>query len=360
MRRAMNQSPRSLYFVNWWIDAAAIGGLSIVAFVIARLFADGGTRTMELAQAGAILAVFVNYPHFSATIYRLYENPDSARQFPVTAYVLPFLLLGAVAASLWQPALIAPYFVLLFLIWSPYHYSGQTLGITMIYARRAGFQVARWQRLALSTFIFSTFVVALAHRQSGEPTTSHGVVLPSIPFPDWFAPVGMAVMWAGAAVFLCFVIDWCRTHRRMLPPIVLLPAASQFVWFMPGIQTAAFYEFVPLFHSLQYLFIAWAMQISLHVGREGQERSWRAIRAVSMKWGLWNYAGGLALFIGLPWLFFWVPVPTLTVVGVVIAAINIHHFFVDGVIWKLRHASSASPLMTNVTDLAAQPRPASA
>ena len=142
----------------------------------------------------------------------------------------------------------------------------------------------------------------------------------------------------------------------MLPPIVLLPAASQFVWFMPGMQTAAFYEFVPLFHSLQYLFIAWAMQISLQVGREGQERSWRAIRAVSMKWGLWNYAGGIALFIGLPWLFFWVPVPTLTVVGVIIAAINIHHFFVDGVIWKLRHASAASPLMTNVTDLAAQPR----
>jgi hypothetical protein len=270
-------------------------------------------------------------------------------------------MLGAVAASLWQPALIAPYFILLFLIWSPYHYSGQTLGITMIYARRAGFQIERWQRLALSTFIFSNFVVALAHRQRGEPTTVHGVTLPSIPFPDWFAPVGMAVMWAGAAVFLWFVIDWCRTHRRMLPPIVLLPAASQFVWFMPGMQTvAAFYEFVPLFHSLQYLFIAWAMQISLKVGREGQERSWRAIRAVSMKWGLWNYTGGIALFIGLPWLFLWVPVPTATVVGVVIAAINIHHFFVDGVIWKLRHASAASPLMTNVTDLAAQPRPASA
>ena len=151
----MSQSTRSLYFVNWWIDAAAIGGLSIVAFVVARLFADGGTRTAELAQAGAILSVFINYPHFSATIYRLYENPDSARQFPVTAYALPFVLLGAVAASLWQPALIAPYFVLLFLIWSPYHYSGQTLGITMIYARRAGFQIERWQRLALSTFIFS-------------------------------------------------------------------------------------------------------------------------------------------------------------------------------------------------------------
>ncbi len=360
MLGAASRPSRSLYFLNWWLDAAAIGGLSILAFVVARLLADSGGRTLELAQVGAILSVFVNYPHFSATVYRLYESRDSARQFPVTAYGLPFVLLGAVAASLWQPDLVAPYFILLFLIWSPYHYSGQTLGITMIYARRVGFDIGRWQRLALSAFVFSTFVVSLVHRQRGEPTASHGVTLPSIPFPDWFEPVVTVIMWAGAAGFLWFVIDWCRTRRQMLPPIVLLPAASQFVWFMPGMQTAAFYEFVPLFHSLQYLYIAWAMQVGLRLGRGEQERSWRSIRAVTAKWGLWNYFGGIVLFIGLPWLLFWVPLPMVTIAGVVVAAVNIHHFFVDGVIWKLRHAPSTSPLMMNVSDLAAPPRPAPA
>ena len=360
MLRADENPSRSLYFLNWWLDAAAIGGLSIVAFVVARLFAGGGERTLEIAQAAAILSVFVNYPHFSATVYRLYESRDSARQFPVTSYGLPFVLLAAVAASLWQPELVAPYFILLFLIWSPYHYSGQTLGITMIYARRAGFGIGQWQRFALSTFIFSTFVVALVHRQRVEPTGSYGVIWPAIAFPDWFEPVVTTAMWAGAAVFLWFIIGWCRARRQMLPPIVLLPAVSQYVWFMPGMQTAAFYEFVPLFHSLQYLYIAWAMQVGLHVGREGQERSWRSIRAVSVKWGLWNYVGGISLFIALPWLFFWVPLPMALIAGVLIAAVNIHHFFVDGVIWKLRHAPSTSPLMTNVADLAAPPRAAQA
>ena len=107
------------------------------------------------------MALFVNYPHFSATVYRLYQSPDNIRQFPVTALGVPLLLVGAVAASLWQPELAAPYLVTLFLIWSPFHYSGQTIGITMLYARRCGFGIGRWERLALSAFVYSTFIVEL-------------------------------------------------------------------------------------------------------------------------------------------------------------------------------------------------------
>jgi hypothetical protein len=40
--------------------------------------------------------------------------------------------------------------------------------------------------------------------------------------------------------------------------------------------------------------------------------------------------------------------------GVVLAAIQIHHFFVDGVIWKLRRTSVSSPLMENVPSLYAK------
>ena len=37
--------------------------------------------------------------------------------------------------------------------------------------------------------------------------------------------------------------------------------------------------------------------------------------------------------------------------GIVLAAIQIHHFFVDGVIWKLKSSSVSSPLMVNLDDL---------
>jgi hypothetical protein len=37
--------------------------------------------------------------------------------------------------------------------------------------------------------------------------------------------------------------------------------------------------------------------------------------------------------------------------GVIVTAIQIHHFFADGVIWKLKRKTVASPLMINLDDL---------
>jgi hypothetical protein len=355
--QAMGTS-RPLYFVNGWLDLAVIGGLSIAVFAVARIF-FGGPASREIGQAAAVLSVFVNYPHFSATLYRLYENPDNVRRFPLTAIALPVLLIGAIAASLAWPDLVAPYFILLFVLWSPYHYSGQTVGITMIYARRAGIPIGRPQRTALSIFVFATFVASLTSRRGG-PRELYGFTLPAIPLPDWFAAAVTTAMWGAGAVFLWFIIQWCRDNRRLPPPIMLLPPVAQYVWFMPGSGSGLFYELVPLFHSLQYLYIAWAMQVGSRVGQEGRDRSWRSIRTETTRWALWNYFGGMALFIGLPWLFFWVSVPMVTVTGIVIAAVNIQHFFVDGVIWKLRSPSVSSPLMMNIVDLSAPARPVAA
>ena len=50
--------------------------------------------------------------------------------------------------------------VKLFFWWSSYHFCGQTFGITMIYARRAGFDIGKWERLGLKTFIYGSFLVS--------------------------------------------------------------------------------------------------------------------------------------------------------------------------------------------------------
>ena len=89
---------RRLHLVNGWADSLAIGGLSILTAISLLTLADatGDAALMPLVFPVALL---VNYPHFSTNL----------REFPVTAIGLPLLLLGAVAAGLWQPELIAPY-----------------------------------------------------------------------------------------------------------------------------------------------------------------------------------------------------------------------------------------------------------
>jgi hypothetical protein len=354
-----HRPPRSLYFVNGWVDAALIGGLSIIVFAGLRLFSRG-EATHEAVLLASTLAIFVNYPHFSATLYRLYQSPDNVRQFPVTSLGLPILLVGAVAAAIWQPDLIAPYFVTLFLIWSPYHYSGQTIGITMLYARRSGFEVGRWQRLALTTFVFSTFIANFSYPRNGDPIMRYGVLIPVMHFPAWFGILMVVLVIASGAALLYFAFAWSRANKKILPPIVLLPALTQLIWFLPGKQSAMFIEFVPLFHSLQYLYIAWAMQIGLRMAAPADSGPARSVPHETLRWLLRNSIGGIALFVALPWVLFWVNVPMITVVGIVAAAINIQHFFVDGVIWKLRNTSSTSPLMLDLADWTPRPVPVAA
>ena len=199
--------------------------------------------------------------------------------------------------------------------------------------------------------MFSAFVCGATHMQENGPTDFYGMSIPILAFPAWMAPAARALMCAGALAFAGFAIAWCRAQRRLLPPVVLLPAVAHFIWFVPGASLESFLIVIPLFHSLQYLLIAVVVQLKLRVDAEGAERSWRRVRAEALRWGARNITGGVLLFIGLPLCFAWLPLSFLTIAGIMAAAVNVHHFFVDGVIWKLRDASNSSALMINIAEL---------
>ena len=63
---------KSLYFTNRWIDVAAIGGLSIVTFAALSVFDISGVRG-SLMSAAFYGMWICNWPHFSATSYRLLQ-----------------------------------------------------------------------------------------------------------------------------------------------------------------------------------------------------------------------------------------------------------------------------------------------
>lgn len=353
--QAATTASRPLYFVNWWVDSALIGGLSIATWLVMSAFYNNIDSKPALAVS-LIISFLFNCPHFSATVYRLYQSPEHIRQFPVTAWGLPLIMLGAVLACFWLPQTVAPYFLMLYVLWSPYHYSGQTVGLTMVYARRSGFPVGRRERLALSAFVFSAFVYGgVIHVNGSGFTDVFGMPVPLPLFPGWIDAAVQAVMGTSALIFAGFAVAWCLQRKQALPPIMLLPALAHFVWFVPGSSIAAFFVIIPLFHSLQYLLVALVVQLKRRMDVAGAERSWRRVRAEALRWGTRNIVGGVLLFIGIPLLFSWVPLPFLTVAGIVAAAVNIHHFFVDGVIWKLRDASNASALMMNVAELSRPP-----
>jgi hypothetical protein len=350
-----------LYFVSGPVDFACIGGASLVAFaVIGAAFGSGSVRAEWFWGAAALLTWVCNYPHFAATSHRLYHRREHMAQFPFTAFVVPLLVVAGMVGSFASPDVVAPFFVKLFLLWSGYHYSGQTVGITLIYARRAGFVATGAARLALSGFVFGTYLTIIARAEAalGEQAY-YGIRCPTLGVPKFVAVLAEHSMWVCGAAFLLLAAGWCVRNRRLLPPVVLLPAAAQFVWFIPGGGDPNFAVFVPFFHSLQYLLIAWATHVKERVESAQAAPTRSLVLGESVKWGAVIVPVGALLFWMLPH-----ALASSTGTGfqfaapVVLAGVQIHHFFVDGVIWKLKNPRAASPVHASVGDYLKAGRPA--
>ncbi len=425
---AKAEAPRKqpLYFINGPVDFALVGGLSIaIYFLIHILYGthdprlDPGVRTATdpVVVAAQRLLWICNWPHFAATSYRLYHSRDNIKQYPLTALVIPWLVLAGVFASVLYPDTIAPMFILTFMLWSPYHFSGQTVGVSLIYARRAGFNVGKVERLALSTFVFGTylFTAMFVHAKGNTLPSYWGIAVPALGLPVWLWVASETVMYFAGIVLLLCVVRWCIQNRRVLPLIVLLPSVAQYCWFVSARDWPTFNEFVPFFHSMQYLLIAWSMQLkekldlaqnqpqpvrtpfawavwagslavcawfaydllpmpesfsapmrglatalvfglyawaSVSLNRQKIRPSKQYVIFETLRWFEMNILFGAILFFIFPMaLTKFFGVKPFLALGVTAAAVQIHHFFVDGVIWKLKRKTVSSPLMVNIDDL---------
>ena len=316
----VSKKSRGLYFVSPLVDASVIGGASIVAYAV--LWAIRERVAMETIYAtSSALLVLVNWPHFSATCFRLYHSRANVAQYPMTAFAVPFIILAGVWASFVEPDAVAPYFVKLYLIWSPYHFSGQTLGISLLYARRAGVRFSPRERFALAGFIYGTFLLPTMRFEAGLGSSEYyGIAFPTLSLPAWAPQLALAWLSLCGLGLLAMVV-----RRRALPPaIIFLPAFTQFVWFVPGSQLGAFNEFIPMFHSLQYLFIAWTLQLKERLDFDEIAPSRRYVLWESVRWLLMNRRRAFALRnVAAP---VW-----LDTAFALFCRRPVHHFFVDGV-----------------------------
>lgn len=338
-----------LYLISPLADWLLLGGGSILVYFLC-LLAPASLESFATAWGGVLICT-ISYPHFSATLHRLYRKPQTASLYPVAAYILPWVAVAFVFGSLAQPQTVAPALIKLYSLWSPFHYSGQNLGIALIYAHRAGRKVSRAERWGLAA-MFYTFFLLITSRQEVKRgmNTFSGIAYPTFGIPSWFPWVALAFAIVAAAVFGFLMIRRTFVGKSPMPAIFYLPILCQLLWFVLSRQNSTYLGLIAYFHGLQYLPFAWFMHLKTSESSTEDER-W----AQTAKWGAENLVGGAVLFMLIP--FF---VSTFgysfqfaqTVVG---AAVNVHHFLVDGIIWKLRRPAVQKPLIEGVLLLGRSP-----
>ncbi len=333
------------------------------------VFLIGGTSLGAVLPWIPLISVFTGTPHYGATLLRAYGTRNDRSRYAFFTLWLTLLVLVWFYASLYH-ALLGSLLLTIYLSWSPWHYSGQNYGIAVMFLRRRGVDLRPGAKRALHLSFFLSFVLALLAIHGSIGAGEYAAVQPyrggsfqmlrlRIPEPWW-----QLVFFSVLAVYLGALGTAGASLLRRARAVDLLPTATlvatQALWFsLPPLvrhmgwlgeqlRTDAAYAFfwVATGHTVQYVWIT----TYYAVGRSGAPRRWafflRSLCAGSFIWAVpallytWTLEGG-----GLG------GVARGPDVGVLVAAaVNVHHFLLDGAIWKLRDGRVARILIQPVPE----------
>lgn len=310
----------------------------------------------------AIFGLLVNAPHYGATIVRVYEEREDRQKyafFAVYVTIALAILFAISSRSLWMASLLITAYV----TWSPWHFSGQNYGLSVMFLRRRGVDLdPTTKRLLYLSFVFSAALAILAIHglKAGlvfAPATipaAHTPMVIHLPIPGAIPLLAVvSVLYVGSLAAAGWRLR-AKTRLRDLGPAFTL-VLTQALWFtVPALATIwssspranlAFAAiWVSTAHSAQYLWVT-----TYYAKRSGSGVSTRrflgkallAGSAVTVLPGL-IFAPGL---LGIrPW--------DAGLAATTFSIVNLHHFILDGAIWKLRDGRVARALLRRVDDAA--------
>jgi tetratricopeptide (TPR) repeat protein len=346
----------------------ALWGAGIAYLAVFVLLATVGAEVRSLFPMWAMmfLVVLVSIPHYGATLLRIYERREDRRKYGrFAAYTT--ILLGLVFVWGLHDMRIGSLLFTAYLTWSPWHYTGQNYGITLMLLGRQGVVVSpRVKRFLHGSFVLS-FVLTFFFIHGPYTASSYrgGIQYLSIGFPAIvsdliiFSTSLAYLLFTGAAVFALLRSGPRRTW------IALTLILTQGVWF---VLPAWFKNWLP-YSSVEPLSTEYAQYAF----------TWIALgHAAQYLWITRYFARGAAearrTSFYLPALFagcvVWVAPAVVFAPGVlgdmpfdaglsslVAALVNLHHFILDGAIWKLRDSRIASILFSKDREETVGPTP---
>jgi len=350
---AQNATGRWLY--RPWLDLlVGCGAWSAPLLAIATWLTPSHTHAWAVAFYG--LAIVFNYPHFMATIYRAYHTRGSFERYKIlTLHVTVLVALTGVLLHA-SPRLL-PWVFTLYICWSPWHYTGQNYGLLMMFVRRGCAPTAPEERRWIRAAFIASYLMLLASFETGG--SSDSLVL-SLGLPAKYTLWARLVLGAAFAIFVALGFRRLIARRgweAMTAPLML--ALTQFLWFVvPTLlelnaahkipQTQYSSGVLAVLHSAQYLWVTSYYQ--RREARAAGQSTWRMTG-----YFLTLMAGGIALFIPGPWLVsYLLHFDFTTSLLIFTALVNIHHFILDGAIWKLRDSRVASLLIDPSAKTAAE------
>lgn len=315
------------------------GGFSLLLFVISFLVPESLSRAEFFTSALVVVSVFINAPHFMAS-YMLFYGDFRSRVFlnlktVIAGVVVPVLVGGAILYSLLNKDIkTLGYLVNFMFLTVGWHYSKQSFGAFIALNSVARYFPKPLERRWLLVCVYSMWMLAWVDSNVSAKliagTTFKGIPFEALPFRTvdlLFVSIPLVV-----SVLVLSVI-WFRQYRRektrpTWSSIVSLVALV--IWLSPLFFQPIFFLLVPIFHSLQYMLFVCGFKSSQFSQSTDRNRKLLVFLAKSflLGWGvMWLLPSVLDLVFPYEY-----KIQIWTVTTAVF--INIHHYFIDAVIWR--------------------------
>ncbi|HXJ23629.1 MAG TPA: hypothetical protein VMT03_25660 [Polyangia bacterium] len=319
-------------------DAFLLGpGATLLLGLPLLLSKRAGGASWAVAEPIMVGLIFLCVgPHYAATYRRAYTSTDVIRDHPWVTIAAPLALLVVAAGAMLRPTTIGVAFFAVYVCWSGYHYSGQSIGLAMLYPLRQGARLDPREKRLLKLPLYVSWILSLigffrlsmparsaAHELVRRAYTSAGASVPT-----WLIGAGLAAL-AASFLGVARVARERRLRGTPLPWPTYAVLSAQVTWFTVGLFEPLFaITLVPVFHSLQY--VALTSWHACH-GQPAGPKLFARYAVVILLLGL-AINPGVFLLAG----HYGLAGDTLVASAAIMSFVNLHHFLLDGRIWRLR------------------------
>src|SRR5688500_11966421 len=328
------------------VDFLCVGGLSIVVLVPLLL---SGRSDLVLIGAGAQawIATVVNMPHFMASYRLVYRSRETILRHKWASIYIPAILAVYIVVAVWEAQSSPVLVVILVSVSSAYlawHYTGQVWGMMASYAYLGGQSFDKDERFLIRTGLR----ILLAWHVSWFLSTQ-------LRDPSSVRPVYVIISAGTLVAFALGLIGLAKMRRRTgkLPPARALVAwLAIFVWYAVMARDPKAIFWIQIAHALQYL--AFPIRVELNRTAKSPKHSPAAVAGHMVLYGIGLL--GVSYVVSKV-----VPGTAMGIVGdvfgeepgrvapvLLLMFINIHHYFTDGVIWKISNPEVRKELFAHV------------
>lgn len=357
---AFAQIKRSEPYFTW--ESFFIGGLSIVTCIGCWAFVEKSTNLMTMSQLAFGLAFIVNHPHFLSSYHLLYGDfrKDILRKprYFWAGIIVPAILFGAFIFAFQTqslPTMAALVNVMYFTV--GWHYTKQVFGCVIVTSARRKMYFTKYERRVLLANLFSLWAISFLRAQAGAQNYEfYGIKYGSSDLPLYVVDIAYYfAMFTGALLVHAGIRKYIN-EGKFLNSSALMAIVALYVWYLPVFSHPHFGYLIPLFHSLQYLTFVHSFKKN-QVTHKSLQLSAKEKREVWMKRFVGFFISstvlGAIFFEFLPkgldssLQFHSATIGNTPFIAAFLLFINIHHYFIDNVMWRSDNEEIKAHLFSN-------------